>query len=528
MTTYLRPGVFVEETLNPISGPNNDTSDAFAAFVGVSSKGGPLGPVLISSWTQYQGLYGDLRGSSDDLGYAVYSFFNNGGSQCYVTRAVNTDAVAAHLALNDADSDGAGADTAEPALQITALSPGAWASDPTSSSRIYVTIQQRGGRFDLLVQLGTGSTTVARESFVDLTMDPTDGRFAPNIVNSGTVGSKYISIEGLGTFGPDGSADTTVGNPAPVTLVPLVGGADGTGTPDLVAATETLSVIDNVLLVNVPGLSDTTALTSIINWAEAALNRFVVVDAPKPVSGDDATAVTSAATNFIQALPVSSFAAVYGPWIYSQDPASSVAGATRLTAPGGAVLGQYSRSDVLRGVQKVPAGVSTTIKAVAPYVRFTSTQLDTLNQEAYNVLRTIPGVGLCIMGGRTLDPSTAGKYINVRRTLMYLERSISSLTRFAIFENNDPSTWETIEATLSAFLTTFWQGGGLRGSTTSEAFFVTCDATNNLASDIAAGNVNVDVGVSLETPAEFIVIRIGQFDGNTTVTEANTTDESVL
>jgi phage tail sheath protein FI len=311
-----------------------------------------------------------------------------------------------------------------------------------------------------------------------------------------------------------------------VSLVPLTGGSEGTGTPDVVAAVETLDVIDNVLLVNVPGLSDTTKLTSIISWAATALNRFIVVDAPKPTSGDDSTDVTTDATNFIQALPTSSFAAVYGPWVYSQDPGSSVAGSTRLTAPGGAVLGQYARNDVLRGVQKVPAGTSTSIKAVAPYVRFTNTQLDSLNQMAYNVLRTVPGVGLCIMGGRTLDTSTAGKYINVRRTLMYLERSIASLTRFAIFENNDSSTWDTIEAVVAQFLTAFWQSGGLRGDTAAQAFFVTCDATNNLPSDIQAGNVNVDVGVSLETPAEFIVIRIGQFDGTTIVTETDTTDES--
>lgn len=527
MTTYLRPGVFVEETLNPISASNTDTSDAFAAFIGSSSKGGPLGPVLVTSWTQYQGLYGNLRGSSDDLGYAVYSFFNNGGSQCYVSRAVNSDAVAAHLTLNDADSDGAGADTAEPCLTVTALSPGAWASDASSNNRVFITVQVNNGRFDLIVQLGSGTTLVTRETFSDLTLDPADGRYAPSIVNSSTVGSQYINITPLGTFGPDGSADTTVGNPDAITLAPLVGGSDGTGTPDLLTAMHALDSIDNVLLVNLPGVSDASLLTSVVTWAEDSLKRFVVVDAPRPSTGDDAAAVTTAAQNFVQALPSSSFAAVYGPWIWSQDPASSVTGATRLTAPGGAVLGQYSRNDVLRGVQKVPAGVNTPIRAVAPYVRFSDSQLDSLNQASYNVLRTVPGVGLCIMGGRTLDPSTFGKYINVRRTLMFLERSLSSLTRFAIFENNDSATWEMVETTLSQFLTAFWQGGGLKGTTTAEAFFVTCDATNNQPSDIAAGTVNVDVGVALETPAEFIVIRIGQYDGVVAVSET-TTNESAF
>lgn len=523
MTTYLRPGVFVEETLNPLSAANADTSDAIAAFVGVSSKGGPEGPVLVSSWTQYQALFGDLNGATNnDLGYAVYSFFNNGGSQCYVCRAVPSDAVAASITLLDPDTDGAGPDTAAATLKLTATSPGAWASDPTSANRMFVTVQQRTSpvdgtaRFDLTVQLGSGATLVARESFVDLTMDPADGRYAPAIINSATIGSKYVTATPQGTFG---TATGNVGNPASISLAPLTGGSDGVATADVVAAAETLDSVPGVLLVNVPGLSDTTKIGSLNTWAAASLNRFLVVDAPKPASTDDAAAVFSAGASFMSALPPSSFLAVYGPWLEMQDPGSTVSGATRLTAPGGAVLGQYARNDVLRGVQKVPAGVGTTVKAIAPFCRFTNTQLDSLNQAGYNVIRTIPGVGLCIMGGRTTDPSTAGKYINVRRTLMYLEASIKNLIQFAVFENNDPTTWETIDAVVSQFLTTFWQGGGLAGTTTGEAFFVTCDDTNNTPVDIAAGNVNVDVGVALESPAEFIVIRIGQYDGTATVTE---------
>lgn len=514
MTTYSRPGVFVEETLNPLAAPSTDTSDSIAAFVGVSSKGGPLGPILITSWTQYQGLFGDLRGAeSNDLGYAVYSFFNNGGSQCYVTRAVNTGATDASVTLNDTN--------ATPALTLTATSPGVWAADPNTG--ILVTVQQKSAtndtsRFDLIVQLGSGATMIAREQFPDLTLDPADGRYAPSIINSATIGSKYVSA--AAATGSFGSVAPAYGNPASVSLVPLTGGSDGTGTPDVVAAAETLDSVDNVLLVNVPGLSDTTSLSTLVNWAAASLKRFIVIDAPKPASTDKNSDVFTAGQAFVQALPPSSFCAVYGPWIESQDPASTAVGVTRLTAPGGAVLGQYARNDALRGVQKVPAGITSTIKAVAPFVRFTSTQLDGLNQIGYNVIRTVPGSGLCIMGGRTTDPSTAGKYVNVRRTLMYLESALSNLTQFAVFENNDPTTWESIDAILSQFLTTFWQGGGLKGSTAAEAFFVTCDGTNNSAADIASGNVNVDVGVALESPAEFIVIRIGQVDGTLTVTDS--------
>ena len=523
MATYLRPGVFVEETLNPVTGANNDTSDAFAAFVGVSAKGGPTGPVLVNSWQQYQSLFGSFGALSSvadsDLAYAVYSFFNNGGSQCYVTRAVNADAVAASLSLLDADPDGGGPMTAIPLLTVTAKSPGKWASDVDNSDNyLNVTVQPKdGGRFDLTISVGPAGYSTNREQFIDLALWDADPRNAESIINSPTIGSKYVTVQ-IESSDPN-LALAAVGN------APLTGGSDGTGTPDLAAAAATLDEVDNILLVNLPGVSDSDVLSTVIGWAEDAQNRFIVVDVPKPAVGDVASDVAADASALAFGLPVSSYAAVYGPWIHIQDPARA-SGATRLTAPGGAVLGQYARNDVLRGVQKVPAGTQTTIKAVAAHVKFSSSQLDTLNQQGVNVIRTIPGVGLCIMGGRTLDPSTLGRYVNVRRTLMYLKRSLSSLARFAIFENNDSSTWETIEATLAAFLTAFWQGGGLKGSTTSEAFFVVCDSSNNSASDIAAGNVNVDVGVALESPAEFVVIRIGQYDGVPTVT-ADSTDVSV-
>jgi phage tail sheath protein FI len=52
--------------------------------------------------------------------------------------------------------------------------------------------------------------------------------------------------------------------------------------------------------------------------------------------------------------------------------------------------------------------------------------------------------------------------------------------------------------------------GGLRGATPAEAFFVKCDAENNTADQIAQGQVNIEVGVALQYPAEFVVITLSQ------------------
>jgi phage tail sheath protein FI len=97
---------------------------------------------------------------------------------------------------------------------------------------------------------------------------------------------------------------------------------------------------------------------------------------------------------------------------------------------------------------------------------------------------------------------------------------MSDLSQFAIFEPNDERLWRSITASLEGFLTNFWREGGLRGGVPSQAFYVKCDAETNPQSAIDGGQVNIEVGVALQRPAEFVIIKIGQFDGGTTVTVA--------
>lgn len=507
MATYQRPGVFIEESLQPLADPAVASGDFVAAFVGTSLRGGPVGPTLVSSWTQFQSLFGDIRTSPDDLHYAVWQYFANGGHLAYIVRGVNANATAASLTINDTQG------TPAAALKVTASSPGTWASETTSSTRVYITVAPStdAERFDLTIEAGTGGGLLAREQFVDLTLDPTDARNAIAVVNSPTVGSKLVILQAMGTW-----TDAT-NNPASASSAPLVGGSEGTGSPDLVAATQRLDVVENVITLNLPGVSDATVLSDVVNWAASRTNVFVVVDGPEPSASDDVAAVFTDLTTLVGNLPTSSYLAVYGPWLYLADPASSVPGAMRLVAPGGAVAGQYALTDTSRGVHKAPAGLGTALRGVlGVHSRFSETQLDTLNQAGVNVIRQVTGAGFCIMGARTLNTRMPDRYINIRRALISISKSLRDITRFAIFEPNDASLWEQIETVVEQFLIQQMQSGLLKGSTPEAAFFVKCDAENNSASAQNAGIVNVEVGVALNSPAEFIIIRIGQYDGGAT------------
>jgi phage tail sheath protein FI len=60
-----------------------------------------------------------------------------------------------------------------------------------------------------------------------------------------------------------------------------------------------------------------------------------------------------------------------------------------------------------------------------------------------------------------------------------------------------------------------WLAGALVGATREEAFFVKCDAENNPPEVVDAGRLVVDIGIAPSKPAEFIIFRIGQWQGGT-------------
>ena len=93
MPEYLHPGVYVEEIpggSKPIEGVGTST----AAFVGYTAKG-PIGePTLISRWDSYEEIFGGIldtgkNATGDQMGFAVKSFFLNGGRAAYIVRAIS-------------------------------------------------------------------------------------------------------------------------------------------------------------------------------------------------------------------------------------------------------------------------------------------------------------------------------------------------------------------------------------------------------------------------------------------------------
>ncbi len=82
-TSYLSPGVYVEEVdrgSKPIEAVGTNT----VGFLGESSKGPVNEPVLVTNWSTFVKTFGDFAQCSPHLAHAVYGFFNNGGSRCFI------------------------------------------------------------------------------------------------------------------------------------------------------------------------------------------------------------------------------------------------------------------------------------------------------------------------------------------------------------------------------------------------------------------------------------------------------------
>lgn len=511
MTVYKRPGVYLNESLTPLAQVATVPGASLAAFVGTAKQGGPTAPTLVTSFSQYVATYGGFGDTSDLLPFAVYTYFNNGGTGAYIVRAVASDAVAAAITLEDTES------TPEPTLKISAISPGTWGNE------IYVDIvaDTAGvGRFDLVVYVGGNTAQYAKERFVNVSLDPSDSRNAQALINSPVTGSQYISITSLLT-----TAWQSTHAPAPQTGTALTGGTDGTAAVDLVAATQRLGTITDNLVVNLPGVSDSTTINSVISWIQAQGNMFLVVDGAKAAPTDNEASYTTTLVGMASgagSLTATSHAAVYGPWLIVNDPATLANGSARLLPPGGSVIGQYAATDASRGVQKPPAGISTVLRGVLDLqFRFSSADQDSLNVAGINAIVARPGTGFIINGARTLSAGMPDRYISIRRSLMMIEKGLTDGLAFAAFEPNDEILWSQINSVATQYLLTLFQTGVLAGTIPAEAFFVTCDETNNTPTTVQNGQVNVTVGVAVLTPAEYIVINLGLFSGTTTTTNTS-------
>jgi len=488
MGEYLSPGVYVEEVssgIKPIEGVGTSTG----AFVGIAERG-PVGtPVLCTNWSQFTKAFGSF--TENYLAYAVFQFFNEGGTKCYVVRAAKGTIAKPLIKAEKVIDD----------LTVRANSEGAWGNAlsvaVSAETAVVPGDTARTNYFKLTVFYKDKEKEVKEvEVFDNLTMDET--KVKDHVVTK--VQSKWIQVVDKGSVRP---TDTT----APVALA---GGADGgplllTDWAGADGFIYKFDPVDDINIVAIPDAAgDNTVTQAGYTYCENRKDCFFVADTPIGKNPQDAIKFRMDIGKFN-----SSFGALYYPWIRVADP---LTGGTKLVPPSGAIVGTISHTDVARGVHKAPAGIDEGYlnSALDVELALTKGEHDTLNPIGVNVIRSFPGSGIVVWGARTLSADAEWKYINVRRLFLFLEESILKGTQWVVFEPNTPMLWGKVKRNITAFLTRVWRDGALFGLTADEAFFVKVDAENNPEEVINAGQLIIEIGVAPVKPAEFVIIRISQ------------------
>jgi uncharacterized protein len=278
---------------------------------------------------------------------------------------------------------------------------------------------------------------------------------------------------------------------------------------------DALDRVEDISMVVAPGLLDDGTREVIVSRCATKGDRFAIFDGPEKepdlnrlIKIRDAGGVMPKRTDV---------AAWYFPWIRVFDPVTKMLnpggdGAINVP-PSGHIAGIYARVDSNRGVHKAPAN-EPVLGALGVAQALSKAEQDGLNPKGVNCIRVIND-SILLWGARTVggDLNTDLKYINVKRTMLFLKKSIYEGTQWVVFEPNSPALWQTINRNVTAFLTSVWRSGALFGNTPQEAFYVKCDAETNPKEAREAGQVVTEIGVAIIRPAEFVIFRISQWAG---------------
>jgi len=270
-------------------------------------------------------------------------------------------------------------------------------------------------------------------------------------------------------------------------------------------ALRSFDAVDLVNLVVLPGIADPKVVAAAAEYCKER-RAFLIADSP-------ASAKTPADMLKLvgtPALPKTSYAAIYYPWLTIRDPLTKK---LRVIPPSGTIAGMFARIDSLLGVWNPPAGKGATLNGVDGLeYNLTDAENGVLNPRAINCLRMFVPSGPLAWGARTLEGddlfASEWKYIPIRRLALFIEESIDRGTQWAVFEPNDEPLWAQLRLTIGAFLHRLFAQGAFTGQTPRDSYFVKCDRDTTMQNDIDHGNINVLVGFAPLKPAEFVIIKI--------------------
>lgn len=477
------PGVVISTALR--TGPSvplvNAASQAF--FVGLAKRGPSNEAVLCTSLEEFEGVFGGYA-SWSLLHPTVEMFFEEGGTQCYISRVVGGDASTGTLEIDDASSD--------PCIVLNANGPGDWSSDISAQ-----------------VVAGTVSGTFAVKIFVDGTQVATTGNCtsaaqAIGKLNLHVEASKYIiASEGTSTDAP-----ATMGSAAS-----LSAGDDDRGAvvdADYAAGLDLFNDALGTGAVSCPESYGSTVYSALLTHANA-YSRIALLHG---ASNASISGIKSFAQTVIANEDNLEHGALYFPWVYAP---TAVNGVNRLLPPDGYVAAKRSKVVNTTGAHVPAAGINSEANFVNGVVTdIDRTNGDSLDEQSVNAIRVISNT-VRIYGARSLSQDTTNfRFVTSQDVVNGIVTDAYRALEPLVFSPIDGrgAVFAGVEARLISILEGYRISGALfeafnaNGQRLDYGYTVKCDGTLNPAAQLAEGKIKAKVGVRVSSVGDKIDVEI--------------------
>ena len=490
------PGVVVTTAVR--TGPTvaNVAPSATFFIVGITERGPADEALLVTSLTEFEDYYGSFV----SYGYVhqqVQTFFEEGGARCYVSRVVGAspNASSGQTTTGFVTLDTA---SAQDAITLTAVGPGAWSAD------LDVSVVSLGNGFAIKFFLN--------DEQVYSTGECATATVAVNKINSSVIAGRYATAAlaaGAAAYIP---AITT--SPA---LVPFSAGADNRTNITLANYEDALDNLTDDLgagAVAIPGVADVAGInltnlhTALIEHADAN-NRVALCSFPS----DHTAAEAIAEMTSYSSLAGSEHAGFFWPWVT----ANRAVNTPMTLSPEGYVAAKRSAAFNAIGPWAPYAGLSSEASFITGLAATVGKSTgDSLDEARINALRVIAG-RVRVYGARSAsDDEENFRYITAQEMLNYIVVEAQSRLEDLVFSTIDGrgSLFGQVDARLRALLDPIRTAGGLYeafdtlGNRIDYGYTVVVNEAINPVSQLAGGLIKAKIGVRVSSIGDQIQVEV--------------------
>lgn len=470
--------------------PSTSHTETVTAFVGRALRGPVNVPVRLTSFADYQRVFGGLWQPST-LSYAVEQYFEHGGRCAVVVRVVNGGAPAT-IKLP------CGGET----LILEALALGS-----REFLRASVDYDNLGDQdldcFNLVVQrvrTHRSEHIEEQESYRRVSTSPTTGRYVATVLME----SKLVRVRGAvpvqrPDLTPGRDAQHVVGyvdsNPdgndgAPLSDYDLIGSAsDRTG----LFASANVERIDFVYL---PPLSrdQDVGLSALLVASRFCRDHhaMLIVDPPSSWTHCQTALIGLRQFNF-----ACDQAVMFFPRLVMQD---RLRGRPEVFANGGAVAGMLSHADELQPVWAAKQSQPEMLlrPGVRLQVELSEIERWRLSAQGVNALQNVRRASPIRLVPRTLaggaNAAADWSYVQARRFALHVIGCLERNTRWVLLASPSRSMWARIVRQVNGFLHELVAMGAFPTAQAGQEFFVICDERINAVAPEAVAEIKILVG----------------------------------